>query len=110
MASAPAVDQGNFTQEVLQSELPVLVDFTAAWCPPCRALKPLLAGLASDYAGRLKVVELDVDANQGLAGAWGVQSMPTLLLFKKGAVAAGVVGFRPRSELEKLVEGALTAR
>jgi thioredoxin 1 len=97
----------NFQKEVLQSDLPVLVDFTAEWCPPCRALKPLLESLAEEYAGKIKVGELDVDSNQGAVGSYQVQSMPTLLLFKGGKVLSANVGFRPKSELQKMFEAAL---
>lgn len=95
-----------FTAEVLESEKPVLVDFTAAWCPPCRAMNPILAGLAAERDD-LRVVSLDVDDNQVTAARYGVLSMPTFMLFRDGAPVLTLVGSRPRKRLEAELSAAL---
>ena len=98
----------NFEQEVLKSDLPVLVDFWAVWCGPCRAIAPHLEVMADDMEGRVKIVKLDVDHNQQTAIRYGVQSIPTLLLFKNGEIAGKMVG-NPgaRSKLVQFVENHL---
>jgi thioredoxin 1 len=92
MASVPAVDSTNFKREVLESDLPVMVDFWAEWCVPCRMIAPIVERLAQRYAGRLKVVKLDVDANQDLAIQYQVMSIPTLLFFKNGQPVDRIIG------------------
>ncbi|HWK27604.1 MAG TPA: thioredoxin family protein [Solirubrobacter sp.] len=92
----------TFTAEVLEAEEPVLVDFTAAWCPPCRAMDPILASLTA-----VRVVSVDVDEQTQLAAQWGVLSMPTLLLFRNGAPVAKLVGARSRRKLELELQEAL---
>jgi thioredoxin 1 len=96
MSNALAVTRVNFDAEVLQSPLPVLVDFWAAWCGPCRAVAPTVEALASEYAGKLKVVKLDVDEAGDVAGQYGVQSIPTLILFKDGQPVERLVGNYPK--------------
>lgn len=88
----------RFADDVLASELPVLVDFTAAWCPPCRVMEPRLAELAAERDD-LRVVELDVDSNQATAARYGVLSMPTFMLFRAGAPVLRLVGARPKQRL-----------
>ena len=92
MASVPAVDSTNFKREVLESDIPVMVDFWAEWCVPCRMIAPIVERLAQRYAGRLKVVKLDVDANQDLAIQYQVMSIPTLLFFKNGQAVDRIIG------------------
>ena len=104
--SLHAVTSDNFTAEVLEAEKPVLVDFTAAWCPPCRAMNPILDEIAADRDD-LRIVKLDVDDPQELASQWGVMGMPTFLLFRSGAPIQQLVGSRPRKRLELELEQAL---
>lgn len=86
------VDKKNFDQEVLQSNIPVMVDFWAAWCVPCRMIAPIVERLAERYAGKLKVAKLDVDENQEIAIQYQVMSIPTLLFFKNGQVVDRIIG------------------
>ena len=95
-----------FTAEVLESDKPVLVDFTAVWCPPCRVMNPILAELASERDD-LRVVSLDVDDNQETAARYGVLSMPTFMLFRAGEPVLRLVGSRPRKRLEAELTAAL---
>ena len=94
-----AVTDESFTAEVLAADGPVLVDFTADWCPPCRMFGPVLAEVAREQQGRLKVVTLDVDANPATQAAYGVLSMPTLILFQGGEPVQSLVGARPKQRL-----------
>ena len=103
MGNAVAVTQDNFDSEVLKSGVPVLVDFWAAWCGPCRAIAPTVEEIASEYSGRLKVVKVDVDENQDVSIQYGVQSIPTLILFKGGQAVERITGYMPKERLlEKL--------
>ncbi len=97
----------DFDAHVLQSDLPVLVDFWGEWCGPCKAMVPTLDQLAADYAGRAKIVKVEMDKNQKTAMAWRVRAAPTLLLFKGGAVVATHVGMASKSQLAKLIDAAL---
>lgn len=99
------LNEDNFRQEVLKSEMPVLVDFWAAWCDPCKMVGPIVEELANDYAGKAKVCKLNVDDCGRIAQSYGVMSIPTLILFKDGQEANRIVGFRPKAELAKLLEG-----
>jgi thioredoxin 1 len=101
------VNDHNFADTVLGSSVPVLVDFTAAWCAPCRAIAPHVAAIAGKYAGRLRVGTFDVDDNPSVAARYDVRSMPTLLLFKAGEAVGQVVGAVPRSRIEALVDRVL---
>ena len=90
----------NFEQEVINSSTPVLVDFWAEWCGPCRALTPTIEKLATDYAGRVKVGKVDTEPNRELAIRYNIQNIPTLLIFKGGQVAKKIVGVRRENELK----------
>jgi thioredoxin 1 len=90
----------DFEQRVLNSEQPVLVDFWAAWCGPCRALGPIIESLADQYAGKAVVAKVDVDANQQVAMKYGIRSIPTVILFDKGKVVETFIGVRPRGDYE----------
>jgi thioredoxin 1 len=103
------VTDATFDAEVLQSPLPTLVDFTAAWCGPCRVIAPHVAAVAEANAGQLKVAVLDVDENIAVATRFLVRSMPTLLLFQGGKVVGQIVGAVPRSKIEALVAQVLPA-
>jgi thioredoxin 1 len=98
-----AVSDAEFEREVLQSEQPVLVDFWAAWCGPCRALAPIVDEVASFYNGKLKVLKMDVDANTATPMRYGIRGIPTLLLFKGGKVAEQLVGFVPKDTIDKSI-------
>lgn len=106
MASANVVmlTNENFTHEVLESDKPVLVDFWAAWCGPCKMVGPIVEEIADDYAGKAKVCKLNVDDCGAIAQSFGVMSIPTLIAFKDGREVNRIVGFRPKAEIAKLLE------
>ncbi len=98
------VNDENFDKEILQSDIPVLVDFWAAWCGPCKIVGPTIEALASDYNGRVKVAKLDVDSNPEAAARFKVRSIPTLIVFKDGKVQESAVGVRPKGQLAELID------
>jgi thioredoxin 1 len=103
MSLTPTNDAA-FADDVLSSALPVLVEFTADWCPPCRMIMPVLQKIADDEAARLRVVSIDVDANPVTTRAYGVMSMPTLALFVAGKPVVQFVGAKPRAAIMRLIE------
>ncbi len=98
------VNDENFDEEVLQSDIPVLVDFWAEWCGPCKVVGPTIDALASDYKGKVKVAKLDVDSSPETAGRFGVRSIPTLIVFKDGVAQEATVGVKPKVQLAKMID------
>jgi thioredoxin 1 len=103
------VNDQNFEQEVLKSDSPVLVDFWATWCQPCRALAPTVAQVAQQYEGKAKVVKLDVDNNNEVAQRYGIKGIPTLIVFKGGNEAERVVGTTSKENIARMIDRALGA-
>jgi thioredoxin 1 len=101
------ITDANFEQEVVKSTTPVLVDFWAEWCGPCRRLAPTIEKLAADYAGKVKVGKLDTDANHGVASKFGISSIPTVILFKGGQIAQKLVGLRPEKDFRDALDASL---
>ncbi|MGI6284519.1 thioredoxin [Neomoorella humiferrea] len=98
------LNEANFKAEVLEAQVPVLVDFWAVWCGPCRMIAPLVEELAEEYKDRMKVGKLNVDEYQGLAAEYGIMSIPTLLLFKNGQVVTRMVGYQAKDKLVQVIE------
>ena len=99
-ANVVTLTESNFAEEVLGQATPVLVDFWAPWCGPCRMIAPIVEEIAKEYDGKLKVGKVNVDENQGLAGRFGVMSIPTLILFKGGQQVERMIGYMPKKELK----------
>jgi len=99
-----AVTQSQFEEVVLNSDKPVLVDFWAAWCGPCRALAPIMESLTADYDGRATIAKLDVDSNQQIAAQFGIRSIPTVMLFDKGQVVDALIGVQPKAAYERSLD------
>lgn len=99
-----AITEKNYNEEIVASPIPVLVDYWATWCGPCQMIAPVVAEIAKEYEGRLKVAKINVDEAASLAIAAGVQSIPTLLLMSGGTVKARVIGYRTKSQLVEMLE------
>jgi thioredoxin 1 len=103
------VTDQTFEQQVLKSDTPVIVDFWAAWCGPCRMMAPAFEDLAREYTGKVVFAKLDVDHNPRVSSSYGIQSIPTLLIFSGGRIVDQLIGARPREDMKKHIESALVA-
>ncbi len=101
------LNQTNFENEVLKSDMPVMVDFWAVWCGPCKVLGPIVEEIANDYAGKIKVGKVNVDENNQLASQFGIMSIPTLKFFKNGKIIGELIGAAPKSTIEKEIKKVL---
>lgn len=101
------LNDSNFKKEVLESNLPVLVDFWATWCGPCKMIAPIIEELAREYANKIKVAKLDIDEGSQVANRYGVMSIPTIMFFKGGKISSHAVGALGKSELKKRIEEVL---
>ena len=109
MATPITVTDTSFKEEVLDSNVPVLVDFWAAWCSPCKMIAPIVEALAQEYDGQIKVAKVDVDANPITPGMFGIMSIPTLMLFRGGKAEERIVGYQPKPALEAKLQAVLAA-
>jgi thioredoxin 1 len=107
MGKAKAVTDSEFKREVLESDLPVLVDFWAAWCGPCQIVGPLVDKIAEEYEGKLRVLKLNVDENPQTPANYGIRAIPTLILFNKGEVVEKIVGVQPKTTIENMIRRVL---
>lgn len=108
MAKPADVTDQTFETEVINADVPTLVDFWAPWCGPCRMVAPIVEELAGEYEGRVKFVKLNTDENPAVSGRYGIRSIPTLLIFEGGEPKGQIVGFRPKSELKNRLDSVLT--
>ncbi len=101
------LSDGSFDQEVLKSNIPVLVDFWAAWCGPCRMVGPIIEELSNDYQGRIKMTKLDVDANPQKSAQFGIRSIPTMMIFKNGQIVDTLIGAMPKPAIAARLDAAI---
>lgn len=97
-------DEKNFSDEVMKSEIPVIVDFWAEWCGPCHIMSPIIDEVAKEYDGKAKIGKVNVDENQVISSQYGIMSIPTILVFKGGKIVSQLVGARPKKDLVDLIE------
>ena len=107
MSNAKSVNDNEFTIEVLESTIPVLVDFWATWCGPCQTMGPILDAVAGEYEGKIKVFKMNVDENAATPAKYGIRSIPTLILFNKGEIVERTVGAQPKSNVENIIKKVL---
>ena len=107
MSNVTEIKDSEFDQKVLQSKIPVLVDFWATWCRPCLMAAPIIDELSKEYADKVAFTKINVDENHQAATKYGVMSIPNMIIFKGGKVAAQIVGYRPKSEIKKTLDGVL---
>lgn len=110
MSTLPEVNSLNFDSEVLKSNIPVLVDFWAPWCGPCRMVAPVVEAIEKDYKGKLKVVKLNTDENSDIAARYQIMSIPTLIFFKKGKDVDRISGYLTKEALSKKIDSILAAK
>ena len=103
MSNIIETDDSNFESEVLKAEIPVLVDFWAPWCGPCKAIAPILQQISDELGDKIKIVKVNVDDNQKYAVDFGIKSIPTLLIFNKGEIKNQIIGAIPKAEIEKFI-------
>jgi len=106
---AHEISDGTFDSEVLKSSVPVLVDFWAPWCGPCKAMNPLMQELEAEYEGKMKIMKMNVDENMTVPGNYNVMSIPTFVIFKDGKIASQFVGARSKADMAKEMDAALAA-
>jgi thioredoxin 1 len=104
MADVIEVTDQNFEAEILQSDKPVIIDFWAEWCAPCRQIAPAIKSLAEEYGDRVKIVKMDIDSNPNTPGQYGIRAIPTILAFKNGEVVDQLQGARPKADIEAAIE------
>ena len=109
MAKPGHVSDSQFESEVLKAEVPVLVDFWAPWCGPCLMVEPIVEELADEYGDKVKFVRMNTDDNVNTASHYGIRAIPTLIVFKGGQPAGQVIGFRPKSDLKRVIDQALSS-
>jgi|ERR1035437_4608576 thioredoxin 1 len=107
MGNSVEITDANFDVEVKQSAIPVLVDFWAAWCNPCKMIMPMIERLAAEYSGKIKVGKIDIDVNSNTPSTFGVRSIPTLLFFKNGQMVEQIIGVVPEAQIKKTIEKVL---
>jgi thioredoxin 1 len=107
MANVKEVSDSTFKKDVIEATVPVLVDFWAPWCGPCRMVSPLVEELAGEYDGKVSFVKLNTDDNPTTATSYGIRSIPTLMIFKAGQPVGQIIGFRPKAELKKHIDAAI---
>jgi len=107
--SVVTLTDSTFEQEVLKSEIPVLVDFWAEWCQPCKMVRPLVHELSEEYGDKIKVAEMDVDANTNVPGTYGIMSIPTIMIFKDGKPQSTMIGVQSRETFKSNIDSSLTS-